>query len=75
MSKTSAYNPGWEVPSLFPQYVEWVTKGKNKHHFICKVCRTNLLKPSNMRIKTLKLRVKGNNKVGKKVNTKEICIF
>ena len=75
MSETSTYNPEWEVPSLFTHYVDWVSKGRNKHHFSCKVCQTNSLKLSDMIIEALKSHVKGNNKDGKKVNPKEICMF
>ena len=61
--------------SRFPQYVDWISKGKNKHHFSCKVCKTSSLKLSNMGMEALKLHVKGSSMDGKKVNKKEICMF
>ena len=64
MSKTLTYNPQWEVPSLFPQYADWVSKGKDNHHFTCKVFQTNSLKLSNMRVEPLKSHVKGNSEDG-----------
>ena len=62
----STHSPEWELPSLFPQYAHWVSKGKHKHYFTCKVCQTNSLKLSNMGVEALKLHVKGNSKDGKK---------
>lgn len=38
MSKISTYNPEWKVPLIFPQYADWISKEKDKHHFSCQVC-------------------------------------
>lgn len=38
MSKISTYNPEWKVPLLFPQYADWISKEKDKHHLSCQVC-------------------------------------
>ena len=75
MSKISTYNPEQEVLSLIPQYANWVSKGKDKHHFTCKVSQTNSLKLSNMVAEAWKSHVKGNSKDGKKKKTqkKYVC--
>lgn len=65
ISKIS-YNLEWELSSLLPKYADWVSKGKDKHHFICKVCQTNSLKLCNVKVEELKLHVKGNIKDGGK---------
>ena len=75
MSEISTYNPEWEVPSIFPKHTNRVSKGKEKHHFTCKVCQTNSLKVSNVEVEALKSHVKENSKDGKKVKAKEICMF
>lgn len=61
-----SYNLEWELSSLLPKYADWGSKGKDKHHFICKVCQTNSLKLCNVEVEELKLDLKGNIKDGEK---------
>ena len=74
ISKIS-YNLEWELSSLLPKYADWGSKGKDKHHFICKVCQTNSLKLCNVEVEELKLHVKGNIKDVKKVNTGNMYVL
>lgn len=69
ISKIS-YNLEWELSSLLPKYADWGSKGKDKHHFICKVCQTNSLKLCYVEVEELKLDLKGNIKDGEKSKQK-----
>ena len=39
-----------EDPNKFPDIVSWVKMGKDDIHFVCKLCKTGLLKLSTMGI-------------------------
>ena len=39
-----------EDPSKFPDIVSWMKMGKDDMHFVCKLCKTGLLKLSTMGI-------------------------
>ena len=34
----------WEDPKIHPMLSEWITRGKDNHHFCCKVCNNGSLK-------------------------------
>ena len=44
MSKQTYYNVEWEDPKIHPMLSEWITRGKDNHHFCCKVCNNGSLK-------------------------------
>ena len=44
MSKQTYYNVEWEDPKINPMLSEWITRGKDNHHFCCKVCNNGSLK-------------------------------
>ena len=50
-----------EDPNKFPDIVSWVKMGKDDIHFVCKLCKTGLLKLSTMEITI----VRGHSKPSK----------
>ena len=45
--KSTYYRPDWEDVDQFPDVSAWVARGKDKHHFSCKICHSGSLKLSN----------------------------
>ena len=54
MWKKAYYNPEWEEPQKYPDFISWISKWKDENSFSCKLCGGASLRLGNMAMGALK---------------------